>query len=220
MKKKQFGEILLEKGLINPTQLEDALKKQPVKKIKLGEMMVALGYIHQEQLTKLLGDLAGIPAIDLQKFNLEKDASKYIGFDFCEKHLVVPIAAKMYNKRNHLLVAFADPLDLKLIDEIRFMVSLPVFRVVATPKAIEKAIQKIYPNAEVVPKSTNVSKKADDPTLNVKETTNLMSSANIHRMYIEIQGLKKIVQIITQAIEKKKMLSHDEIIEINKLSEL
>ena len=54
------------------------------------------------------------------------------------------IAIKQIEDRDNLIVAFADPMDLEVIDELRFMVNMPIFRIVGTEEAIIKAIQKQY----------------------------------------------------------------------------
>ncbi len=51
--KERIGEILCENGSISQAQLKEALEKQKdVQKLPLGQILVDLGYITDEQLTK------------------------------------------------------------------------------------------------------------------------------------------------------------------------
>lgn len=232
MKKKKFGEILMDKGLIDQKKLDDALKRQIASKRKLGETLVLLGYINEEQLTKIVGDLAGIPAIDLTKFKLEKEATKYLPGDICAKYKVVPIAIKNHNKRDHLLIAFADPLNLDIIDELRFMINLPIFRVSATSTAIKDAIKKLYPltsPSSTIPGEIPVSREEQQPmevfsqgdyhTVQTSAAPHSPAQATVdsEKIYLEILTLKKALEVMIRALGGKRVLAKEEIIELQKL---
>ena len=54
-RKVRIGDILLEKGLLTPEQLETALNEQKRTRKKLGKTIIDLGYISE---VKLLGELS------------------------------------------------------------------------------------------------------------------------------------------------------------------
>lgn len=212
MKKKKFGELLIEKGLITQKKLDDALFRQRGFKRKLGETLVMLEHLSEEQLAKILGDLAGVPAVDLSKFTLEKDASKYVDAQFCAKHRLIPIAIKNYNKRDHLVVAFADPMNLEIIDELRFIVDIPIFRVAATSSSIKAAIIKTYPTvtpASTIPGEIPMTMKqsqAGTPALRDEPSTD----KDLEQLSLELLSLRKTVQILLDALSSKQILSREQ----------
>lgn len=213
--------MLIEKGLITQAKLDDALSRQRGFKRKLGETLVLMEYISEEQLVKLLGDLSGIPAIDLNKFTLEKDASKYVNAEFCAKHRLIPIAIKNYNKRDHLVVAFADPMNLEIIDELRFIVDIPIFRVAATSSAIKQAILKTYPTvtpASTVPGEIPLSMRQSQPgmeILNDVDSRHISSDerpkgVDEERLALEILSLRKTIHMLMDVLVAKKTLTREE----------
>lgn len=230
-KKRRFGELLLDKGLITQEKLDDALRKQVGSKRKLGETLLLLGYITETQLTRMIGDLAGIPAVDLKKFKLEKDAAHYLTGDFCARNRVVPIAVKSHNKRDHLLVAFADPLNLDTVDELRFIVNMPIFRVTATSEAIKDAIKQLYPLSDptsTIPGELPVSKEtgpameifhqgeyrhSNESAQSYQEAT---SGTDVEKLYLEILTLKKSIELLVKMLSSKKMLTQEEVINLQK----
>ena len=218
MKKKRFGELLIDKGLIDQRKLDHALSSQGGYQKKLGETMVALGYMSEPQLAKILGDLAGIPAIDLAKFKLERECAKYVPGDFCAKHRLIPIAIKNHNRRDHLIVAFSDPLDLEVIDELRFIVSLPIFRVSATPSAVKTAILDLYPNHKpdsTIPGSISVSGPIDGRLGSVDFSASAHAGAGeidpMQVLKMDSLRLERVLKILIRALADRKHLSQEQV---------
>lgn len=222
VKKKRFGEHLVNKGLINQDKLDEALRKQGGYQKKLGETLVALRYMSEDQLAKVLADLSGVPAIDLAKFKIEPDAARRVGGDFCAKNRLIPIAVKNHNRRDHLVVAFSDPLDLDVIDELRFIVDLPVFRVCATVSAIKEALLRVYPQSKpdsTIPGSISVS---GDPADYLAGAGNLFENGAFRDRHppegategeslkLELQRLDRAVKLLTRALADNKVLRADQ----------
>ncbi len=75
---KTLGEILVEKQVLSPTQLDVALRKQKEQKGKyLGQILIELGYVRQEKLNKFLDTFnkrkrIGEILLDLKVINQEQ----------------------------------------------------------------------------------------------------------------------------------------------------
>ena len=65
MVKKKLGEILLEEGLIDEHDLEQALEYKEKSGYRLGTALVALRVIAEWQLTEALGKALNLPVADL-----------------------------------------------------------------------------------------------------------------------------------------------------------
>ena len=63
---KQLGEILIERGLITPQQLKEALEEQRRTNAFLGAILVKRGYIKEESLLKALSEQFRIPFVSLR----------------------------------------------------------------------------------------------------------------------------------------------------------
>ena len=72
--RKPLGQVMLEKGLITPRQLSDALKAQSRIKEKLGRILVELGFVSELDMFRAVSDQDGLPfpARFLRYFHREK----------------------------------------------------------------------------------------------------------------------------------------------------
>ena len=70
-RKVRIGDILLEKGLLTPEQLETALNEQKRTRKKLGKAIIDLGFISEVKLLRELSDFLGYPYVDLSRFRLD-----------------------------------------------------------------------------------------------------------------------------------------------------
>ena len=61
----KLGEMLLKAKLITDDQLQKALDHQKEEGGKLGKNLVDLGFIKDEQITQLLSQQFGVPAVNL-----------------------------------------------------------------------------------------------------------------------------------------------------------
>ena len=60
----RLGESLVEAGLINVAQLDEALARRTTTGERIGESLVALGYISERDLVRTLAKDADIPFLD------------------------------------------------------------------------------------------------------------------------------------------------------------
>jgi type IV pilus assembly protein PilB len=73
---KRLGEILIEKGLINAEQLDEALEEQKASKEFLGMILLKSGRIKEKDLLTALSEQFGIPLVSLK--------NKYIDWGFVQ----------------------------------------------------------------------------------------------------------------------------------------
>ena len=78
----RIGDLLVSQGLITEKQLETALEEQKIRKTKLGETLMALGYISQQDFADVLYK-AGEPdrAMEYLDVLTEKDKSKFGAYE-------------------------------------------------------------------------------------------------------------------------------------------
>lgn len=138
--RKRIGDVLIEAGIISEEQLATALQAQKGKKKKIGQMLVELGYITKDQIAEGISAKLKIPIISCAETKIPKELIALIPKDVIEKNLVVPL-----EKHNGTLVlAMADPLDFRTIDDIAFKTGMTISPVIAYEWAILKAIENNY----------------------------------------------------------------------------
>ncbi|HNY65344.1 MAG TPA: ATPase, T2SS/T4P/T4SS family [Deltaproteobacteria bacterium] len=125
---RRMGEILVELGLIDEYRLRHALEVAKKENCKLGETLIRLSYLGEEQVLDILKDLIGVPTLDMKEGVIRKDAQTMLPQDRMREMKVVPIEVK--NKT--AVVAFADPLNYLAVEKVKFILNCDVTPVLAT----------------------------------------------------------------------------------------
>ncbi|MDD5466045.1 MAG: hypothetical protein PHP73_06895 [Candidatus Omnitrophica bacterium] len=117
MVRKKLGEILIEKGLITPKQLEDALSEQSRTKEFLGKILSDKNQIKELDLLKVLSEQFKIPIVNLKHSYTDWALIKSFGSSSILDYKCFPL------KKDDWSVTFAisNPLDawaLKKIEEV------------------------------------------------------------------------------------------------------
>jgi len=92
MRYKKIGEILISEGVISPSQLEETVNIQKREGGKLGEILIRLNYLSEEQLVIALGKQLGIPYVtssEILKPQTEQNLEELIPYDFAIKNICV-----------------------------------------------------------------------------------------------------------------------------------
>src|SRR3954470_8197728 len=136
----RLGELLTKASLISQDQLKDALRVQKETGGKLGETLIKLGFVTEEDITECLSQQFGVPSINLAHFEIDSSVIKLIPADVARKYNILPV-----NKTGATLtIAMGDPTNVFAMDDIKFMTGYNVEPVVASEIALRKAIDKHY----------------------------------------------------------------------------
>jgi type IV pilus assembly protein PilB len=138
--RKGLGELLVREKLIDIGQLEEAKREQKQYGGRLASALVRLGLLQDTQLADFLSQQYGLPTIDLDNFEIDSEAIKTISREACEKHMVIPVS----KSGNTLVVAFADPSNMFVRDDLNLISRCKIEVVVAPEISISKAIEKWY----------------------------------------------------------------------------
>ena len=89
---KKIGEILLKANLITNDQLQQALQEQKRSGERLGSLLVKMGFLAEEDILSCLSKQFGVPAIDLETFQIEGSVLETIPINTAKKYTVIPIS--------------------------------------------------------------------------------------------------------------------------------
>ena len=144
--KKRIGEMLLDQGFITQDQLNEALEKQKTSGGKrLGSILVDLKFIEQDKLMKILCCQFEVPYVKLDAIRLDEKVYEFISEEQCKTHKIVPLYVTK-DARQALVVAMADPTNVRLRDSIKFKVKRNVDVVMASEQDIKKTIDILFAN--------------------------------------------------------------------------
>jgi type IV pilus assembly protein PilB len=136
----KLGDLLVREQLINPEQLGRALDAKGKNGGRLGTSLVKLGYISEATLTTFLSKQFGVPAVDPGRLEIDPEVIETIPADIAQKYQVIPIG----RSGSTLTVATADPTNIFVIDDIKFLTGKNIVVNVASEGTIKEAIDRYY----------------------------------------------------------------------------
>lgn len=140
--KKKIGELLLLKGLITREQLQQALlfKSTQRQDKLLGQILVELGYVSEEELRGILALQCGYPYIDIDQCKIDPAVLALIPENMVKKYRIFPID----KIQDIFTVAMVDPLDRLAIEQIKKLTKSDVRIFLTTPLELDKMFLKYY----------------------------------------------------------------------------
>ncbi|PKK90134.1 MAG: hypothetical protein CVV64_10415 [Candidatus Wallbacteria bacterium HGW-Wallbacteria-1] len=138
IQKKRIGTLLLEKKLVTQEQLEWALIKQRESKCMLGEILVEAGFISEDTLCKMLALQFGVPFISESEINPSDELMATVPENLLKMKKFVPL--KLDTANDILTIIIPDPNNFVLLDHVKNVLKYHVKYVLASSKAIERAV--------------------------------------------------------------------------------
>ena len=199
----RLGDILVEKKIITPYELEMAVKEQQRTKEALGSALVKLGYISERQLLQILSEQQGLSFVEFKDLKIDDKVVKSVPAKFAIHYKVMPIAMD-----GHILtIATSNPFDMWPVDDLETNLGFRVERVLATTSDILEAIRKYYGIAadtieRILAEEPNEGKPRElGPSEKVEDLTKMAEDASV---------IKLVNQILQQAINDRATDIHFE----------
>jgi type IV pilus assembly protein PilB len=137
----QLGALLLEKGLVSTGQLDHALAERKASGGLLGDTLVRLGYIFEDELARVLAAQFGVPFVNLDTIPVDAQAARVLPRELGESLPALPVR---FSPEGGLVIAVADPTDEKLIPALRTAIRCPIVLSIATASSIRFAWKTIW----------------------------------------------------------------------------
>jgi len=126
---------------IKSTEFDFAWEKhEHDKKKKLGEILMDMGLLSNEDVYHALAYKLGLPFVKLHKFYIDKKCLSFLSIELIHKYKVVPLLLE----NNRLIVATSDPTNTEVIDTLRFATGNHIEMTVATDSDVEWAIDQYF----------------------------------------------------------------------------
>jgi type IV pilus assembly protein PilB len=156
---KKLGQILVDLGLIDEQQLATMLEEQASRGgMLLGRVGVELGFYTDEQLGEALAEQWGTTFVTLYDRAISADVLGLVSSPMAQLYRVVPLALD----GDRLTIASAEPQKIQIADELRTLLGYDVHVCVATEPEITKTIEKLYASAADSVESIVEDLEADD----------------------------------------------------------
>src|SRR3989338_2426501 len=130
-----LGEILVKKKKITAQQLEEALQFQRKKKQLIGEILVNLGYVEEQDIVVALIMQCGLPYFAINKYTINKEILTSVPEEVAKEYHVIPLD----RVGDVLTVVMADPLNQDIKTELEKLTKCKIIPVIATETEIHQA---------------------------------------------------------------------------------
>ena len=191
----RLGEILIQRKLLEPEDLERALELQRERGDKLGKILIDLGFIASRDLLSALSEQLGVPLAAVDQPPPVAPEIDGLSPRFMRQCRFVPIRVE----DSTIAVAMADPLDFETIAAVRGFSGLKVATALASEQEILDAIDKYYGEAE---KQTSDSE--------IESTQAGEDLEHLRDMASEAPVIRLVNAMIAQAVEKRASDIHIE----------
>jgi type IV pilus assembly protein PilB len=139
----KIGKLLLEAGLVEDDALRQAEKLAKDGQGSVGSHLVTLGAITDQTYTEFLSRYYNVPSVELSETDVDQDLIQLVPASVASRFQIVPVR----REGRRLTIATANPSDIFVLDDVKFLTGCEVAAVVASEVAIKKAIDKYYDNA-------------------------------------------------------------------------
>lgn len=139
----RLGDLLVKAKVISESQLKAALAEQQKWGGKLGELLVRMNFLTEDMLVKALSKQMNVPAVNLEAIeSIAPHVRAKVPADVARDLVALPLQLRDEGKT--LLVAMAEPQNLKHLDTLRSVSRCRIQPQLAGRQAIAKSFARFY----------------------------------------------------------------------------
>ncbi len=197
----RLGDLLVKEKIITADQLDKALRAQREQgpNSRLGSTLVHLGFVSDEEVTNFLSRQYGVPAINLQYFEIDASVVKLIPEETAKRYQILPLSRVGAS----LTIAMVDPTNVFAMDDIKFMTGFNIEPVVASESAIMDAIDKAYGGSQ---QNENVDEllasMGDEADVELQAEQEELDLGELEKSADEAPIVKLVNIILTDAVKR------------------
>ena len=194
--KKKFAQVLIEKNIINPEQLDKAIKIQKTHSCSLNEAILKLGYIDEKEQLLILSAYLSIPPIKVSNLRISGTLLKSIPQEVAVKYQVIPVG----KIGSTLTVAMADPLNVVALDDLERLTGCEINPVIGLRGEINQSIDVHYKKS-VVDTVDEIIKDTEMESIEVIEEEAKVGTEELLRSIEEAPVIKLTNYILRKGVE-------------------
>lgn len=190
----KIGEILVNEGIITSEELDVGLREQKKSGTLICTTLVKLGFVSEEKVFNVLSRQLNVPFVKIKNTDIKPEVIQKVPAKFASHYKIIPLEYK----DDTLIIAMADPLDIRTLDDIKLLLGIEVRGVLAGESEIQEAIAKYYGvGAETLEKMISqetIAPMAKSATEDIGDLEVMAEDASI---------IKFVNQILSEAIKTR-----------------
>ncbi len=196
MSNSHIGELLVNIGLMDRSQLEQAEKMSAMAGTILTNSIIKLDVIGESGLVDLLCKEYGLKRILLEETEIDTDLISQVPYELAQKYMVLPINLD----GGVMTIAMLDPSNITAINDIRFVVGADLNIVLSTESELKVHIEKIYEGD--ISYDQIFDDLGDDSEVEVLSSEEDIDINALERATEDAPVVKLVNAILTDAIKK------------------
>jgi type IV pilus assembly protein PilB len=141
-----FGESLVSKGLLTRRGLIEALNEQRENGGRLGEVLLRLKKLNEEDVTRSLAEYLSMEYVRLDDISkIDGELARTLPENIAKRFCLLPVG----EENDKIVVAMADPLNVIAIDTIALKMKRQIKVVISSSEKIQHAIETIFHGSDV-----------------------------------------------------------------------
>ena len=217
MSAKSFGEriadILIEDGLLLPSQLEEAQELQKKQGGRLLKLLTDNQFVTEQDMVISMGRCLDKPPVNLAKIRVPEPVMNLVPKDMAKSYKLVPIAVL----GNKLFVAMADPMNVLALDDLRTRTKMDIVPMIATERSVNEALSGVHSATgaidEVMKKAAMDAAEADAAGESVEVASKQREDIDLDRLAADSEDgpvIKIVNLILVQALKDRASDIHIE----------
>ena len=164
---KKLGELLVEWGDTTPSDVQRALEHGKKQSLRIGEALIDLKLVSEASVCKALASQHSMEYFDLDQHTIPASIVNSIPDDLIKRYLILPLG----KENGKLRIVVHDPLDLEMLDILRFRLHTDIRTVLAPKSRIKQLIDDLYQTTsantidKTIDKSIDNMRKSLDSTM-------------------------------------------------------
>jgi MSHA biogenesis protein MshE len=165
-KKIHIGKMLLENKAITQEQLDKAIAQHKLTGQRLGQVMIDLQYVQEDQLLEMLAEQLKLPYINLKDYPLKPEIVAKLPEFYARQFRAIVL--KLEN--DEYLVGMVDPQDLIASDEISRLLKHPILTALVREEDLLNVIDMMYRRtSEITSFAEELSEELDENNYNIAQ---------------------------------------------------
>lgn len=197
--RKRLGEMLVEVGLLTNEQLEKVLQDQKGSGLFLGDFLIAKEIVSEDQIVELLSDQLQIKRFDSNEYEISPELAKLIPNDIATKYKLVPLAKDDFV----LTITMVDPMDVHGLDFIEKYADIEVEPLICTKSQLTLLMNGIYGIRSAVSDVLDDLDSELDVREEVNEVETIGDTSELHDMADAAPVIRLVNSILRQAVAEK-----------------
>jgi general secretion pathway protein E len=199
---KRLGELLIERGKLDPANLERALKLQEGEsREKIGVILLRLGMVSGRDLADVLAEQLDLPLAQLSDYPELPLMEERLSSKFLRDAQAVPLR----DDEDELALAIADPTDSYVLSAVQMAAGKRVKPYIAAPNEIDAALERLYGGGR-----SSMGAIVDNISARTEDEDDFGDIAHLKDLASEAPVIRLVNLILTKALELRASDVHIE----------